>query len=207
MNNNINNSYQITNEGDKIAEGILEILPDGYGFIRGQNYLSSPDDVYISSVQIKRFRLNIGDKVKGIARMPDEGGNFPALIYVGEVNGEQPENAIKRKSFDDLIPIYPNERLKLETTGAEYTMRLIDLIAPVGKGQRGMIVAPTKVGKTTILKQIAYNLVIPTSYALRKNMNNMSNFDITERLIEYILQTKNNTEFLEKIHSKNIDIL
>ena len=86
-------------------------------------------------------------------------------------------------------------------------MRLIDLIAPVGKGQRGMIVAPPKVGKTTILKQIAYNLVIPTSYALRKNMNNMSNFDITERLIEYILQTKNNTEFLEKIHSKNIDIL
>ena len=163
MNNNINNSYQITNEGDKIAEGILEILPDGYGFIRGQNYLSSPDDVYISSVQIKRFRLNIGDKVKGIARMPDEGGNFPALIYVGEVNGEQPENAIKRKSFDDLIPIYPNERLKLETTGAEYTMRLIDLIAPVGKGQRGMIVAPPKAGKTTILKQIANSITTNNS--------------------------------------------
>ena len=151
-------SYKVTSEDDEIVEGILEVLPDGYGFLRGENYLSTPKDVYISPVQIRRFRLDKGDKVKGIARQPKEGERFPALIYVGEVNGEAPEKAYRRTKFDDLIPIYPEERLRLETNSKDYAMRLIDLISPVGKGQRGMIVAPPKVGKTTLLKMIANSI-------------------------------------------------
>jgi len=150
--------YKLTSEDDQYVEGILELLPDGYGFLRGDNYLSSNKDVYVSPVQIKRFRLDTGDKVKGIQRTPKEGEKFPALIYVGEVNGEHPEKAMKRKHFDDLIPIYPDERLKLETASNEYTMRLMDLLSPIGKGQRGMIVAPPKAGKTTILKKIANSI-------------------------------------------------
>jgi transcription termination factor Rho len=146
------------NEGDEIVKGILEVLPDGYGFLRGENYLPTPKDVYVSPVQIKRFRLDTGDMLKGIKRKPKEGEKFPALIYVGEVNGEHPENAMKRKSFDDLIPIYPVERLKLETTQSEFTMRLMDILSPIGKGQRGMIVAPPKAGKTTILKKLANSI-------------------------------------------------
>ena len=150
--------YKITNEDDQIVEGILEVLPDGYGFLRGENYLSSPKDVYISPVQIRRFRLDKGDKIKGIARLPKEGEKFPALIFVGEVNGQAPEMAYKRIKFDDLTPIYPTERLKLETNPKEYATRIIDLMCPVGKGQRGMIVAPPKVGKTTLLKKIANSI-------------------------------------------------
>ena len=155
--NDSSNSYKLTNEGDEIIEGILEVLPDGYGFLRGDNYLPSPKDVYVSPVQIRRFRLDTGDKIKGIARSPKEGEKFPALIYVGEVNNEHPENAMKRVHFDDLTPIYPNKRLRLETTQTEYTMRLIDLLSPIGKGQRGMIVAPPKAGKTTILKKTNFS--------------------------------------------------
>jgi len=151
--------YKLTNQGDEVVEGILEVLPDGYGFLRGENYLPTPKDVYVSPVQIKRFRLDTGDKIKGIKRTPKEGEKFPALIYVGAVNGQHPENAMKRRSFDDLTPIYPNKRLKLETTPNEYTMRLMDLLSPIGKGQRGMIVAPPKAGKTTILKKIANSIV------------------------------------------------
>ena len=150
--------YKITNEDDFIVEGILEVLPDSYGFLRGDNYLPTPKDVYISPVQIKRFRLNTGDMVKGIARNPKEEEKFPALIFVGEVNGQSPENAYRRITFDDLTPIYPTERLKLETSQNEYAMRIIDLMSPVGKGQRGMIVAQPKVGKTTLLKKIANSI-------------------------------------------------
>ena len=167
-NNNVNNDnnyvsepnvgYKITNADDQIVEGILEVLPDGYGFLRGENYLSTPKDVYISPVQIKRFRLDKGDKIKGISRLPKEGEKFPALIYVGEVNGEAPENAYRRTKFDDLTPIYPDERILLETVPNEYAMRIIDLMSPIGKGQRGMIVAPPKVGKTTLLKKIANSI-------------------------------------------------
>ncbi len=153
--------YKVTNTEDQIIEGILEVLPDGYGFLRGDNYLPSPKDVYISPVQIRRFKLDTGDKIKGISRNPKEGEKFPALIFVGEVNGEQPEKAFRRKKFDDLVPIYPTERLKLETENPnEYAMRIIDLISPVGKGQRGMIVAPPKVGKTTLIKKIANSIAI-----------------------------------------------
>ena len=152
-----NVGYKLTNEEDQIVEGILEVLPDGYGFLRGDNYLSSTRDVYISPIQIRRFRLDTGDMVKGISRCK-EGEKFPSLIFVGEVNGEHPEKAARRKRFDELTPIYPNERLKLETNSKEYAMRIIDLISPIGKGQRGMIVAPPKVGKTTLLKKIANSI-------------------------------------------------
>ena len=160
--NNLNDvqhaGYKLTNADDQIVEGVLEVLPDGYGFLRGENYLSTAKDVYISPVQIRRFRLDKGDKVKGIARMPKEGEKFPALIYVGEVNGDAPEMAYRRKKFDDLTPIHPNKRIHLETVPNEYAMRIIDLMSPIGKGQRGMIVAPPKVGKTTLLKKIANSI-------------------------------------------------
>ena len=146
--------YKLTNEGDEIVEGILDILPDGYGFLRGDNFLSSEKDVYISMVQIRRFKLDTGDIVKGISRFK-EGEKFPSLIFVGEVNGEHPEKAMKRKRFDELTPIFPNEKLKLETVPNDYATRIIDLMCPIGKGQRGMIVAPPKVGKTTLLKKVA----------------------------------------------------
>lgn len=149
--------YKLTNEGDRIVEGILDILPDGYGFLRGDNFLSTPKDVYISMVQIKRFRLDTGDMIKGISRFR-EGEKFPSLIFVGEVNGEHPEKAMKRKRFDELVPIYPDERLRLETTPNEVAMRIIDLMSPIGKGQRGMIVAQPKVGKTTLLKKVANSI-------------------------------------------------
>lgn len=155
--NNNQEGYKLTNEGDEIVEGILDILPDGYGFLRGENYLSSPKDVYISVIQIRRFKLDKGDIIKGIARCK-EGEKFPSLIFVGEVNGESPEKAARRKRFDELTPIYPTERIKLETDSKEYAMRMIDLMSPIGKGQRGMIVAPPKVGKTTLLKKIANSI-------------------------------------------------
>ena len=150
--------YKLTSEEDRIVQGVLEILPDGYGFLRGENYLSTPKDIYVSPTQIRRFKLDKGDKIKGIARLPKEGEKFPALIFVGEVNGEAPEKAYKRIKFDDLTPIYPEERIRLETTPNEYAMRLIDLICPIGKGQRGQIVAQPKVGKTTLLKKIANSI-------------------------------------------------
>ena len=149
--------YKLTNDGDAIAEGILDILPDGYGFLRGDNFLSSDKDVYVSMVQIRRFKLDTGDIIKGISRYR-EGEKFPSLIFVGEVNGEHPEKAIRRKRFDELTPIYPNQKLRLETTSNEYATRIIDLMCPIGKGQRGMIVAPPKVGKTTLLKKVANSI-------------------------------------------------
>ena len=151
-------SYKPNNENDQIAEGILEVMPDGYGFLRGDNYLSTTKDIYISPVQIRRFHLDTGDRLEGVMRNPKEGEKFPALIYVGKVNGEHPEKAMRRVGFDDLTPIYPNERLKLENNTSDYTMRIMDLLSPIGKGQRGMIVAPPKAGKTTILKQIANSI-------------------------------------------------
>lgn len=127
--------YKLTSKDDNIVQGILEILPDGYGFLRGYNFLSSDKDIYLSGIQIRRFKLDTGDIVKGISRLR-EGEKFASLIFVGEVNGEHPEKAMKRKRFDELTPIYPNERLRLETTSNDYAMRIIDLMSPIGKGQR-----------------------------------------------------------------------
>lgn len=149
-------------ESDDPVEGILEVLPDGYGFLRSNHYLSGPKDVYVSPSQIRRFGLKTGDKIVGKGRIPKEGEKFQALLYVQTINGEPPEVAVKRVPFDQLTPIYPNERITLETTTMELSTRLIDLIAPIGKGQRGLIVAPPKAGKTILLKKIANS--ITTNY-------------------------------------------
>ncbi len=152
---------QIENpETDYIAEGILEVMPDGYGFLRSDNYLPGNKDIYVSQVQIRRFKLGTGDMLKGIARFTTDPQNkFPSLIYVESINGDRLETALKRRSFDTLIPIYPTERLKLETDPKEYSTRIIDILAPIGKGQRGLIVAQPKAGKTSMLKQIANSIL------------------------------------------------
>ncbi len=140
-----------------IQEGTLEILPDGYGFLRSvnYNYKASPDDIYVSPSQIKRFRLKQGDCVIGIIRPPKVGERYFALLRVDGVNGKIPHDMDNREDFEDLMPIYPEERLKLEHKPTEYTTRALDLFTPMGKGQRGLIVAQPKTGKTTILRNIA----------------------------------------------------
>ncbi|MGB9808706.1 MAG: transcription termination factor Rho, partial [Caldanaerobacter sp.] len=148
----------IQTQGDVVAEGILDILPDGFGFLRVENFTQGPKDIYISQSQIRRFGLKVGDKVRGITRIPREGEKYSAILYVEAINDEDPEKAKKRIPFDDLTPIFPNQKLRLETSPREFSMRLVDLIAPIGKGQRGMIVAPPKAGKTTLLKQIANSI-------------------------------------------------
>jgi transcription termination factor Rho len=140
------------------AEGILEILPDGFGFLRSDNYQSGDKDIYISPSQIRRFNLRTGDKVSGITRAPKESEKFQALLYVQGVNGDNPETVIRRPYFEDLTPIYPDEMLKLETEPKDLSTRLIDLLAPIGKGQRGLIVSPPKAGKTILLKKIANSI-------------------------------------------------
>ena len=137
------------------VEGILEIAEGGFGFLRFDNFLTSEKDIYVSPTQIRRFNLKTGDKIKGISRLPNEGEKFGALLYVLSVNGEEPGAAIRRPDFEDLTPIFPTERLTLEDSPKDLSMRLIDLIAPIGKGQRGLIVAPPKAGKTVLLKKLA----------------------------------------------------
>ena len=139
------------------TEGVLEVLPDGYGFLRMNNYYSGPKDIYLSITQIRRFSLKTGDYVEGRARPHREGDKFDALMYIDRVNGLAPDENAKRKSFEELVPIFPDERYTLETVGESNSLaaRLIDLIAPIGKGQRAMIVSQPKAGKTTLLKQIA----------------------------------------------------
>ncbi len=140
------------------VEGILELAEGGFGFLRFSNFLTSDKDVYVSPAQIRRFNLKTGDKIRGISRKPNEGERFGALLYVVTVNGDEPGVAIRRPNFEDLTPIFPDKRLTLEDSSRDLSMRLIDLIAPIGKGQRGLIVAPPKAGKTVLLKKIANNI-------------------------------------------------
>jgi transcription termination factor Rho len=146
---------QSEKSGLLLAHGVLEILPDGWGFLRRNNYSPNAEDIYVSQTQIRRFALKTGDLVMGQVRPPKDSEKYFGLLRVEQVNGLDPEVARNRTNFDDLTPIYPNERITLETTPTEIAGRFIDIVSPVGKGQRGMIVAPPKAGKTTLLKTVA----------------------------------------------------
>ncbi|MCH5249676.1 MAG: transcription termination factor Rho [Lachnospiraceae bacterium] len=148
-----------------MANGILEVMSDGFGFIRCENYLPGENDVYVSPSQIRRFGLKTGDILEGNTRVKTQGEKFSALLYVKTINGYSPEVAMARANFEDLTPIFPDERLKLEVPGSSVAMRIMDLMSPVGKGQRGMIVSPPKAGKTTLLKEVAKSITRNTPEA------------------------------------------
>lgn len=149
-------------QGLIFSTGILEILPDGYGFLRSRTYLPGINDIYVSQSQIRRFDLRMGDVVSGQVRPPKSGEKYYGLLKIQGVNSLNPEDIKKRPNFSDLTPIFPNEKLTLETSSGNIATRIIDILAPIGKGQRGLIVAPPKAGKTTLLKQIANG--ITTNY-------------------------------------------
>lgn len=141
------------------AQGILEVLPDGYGFIRSDNYLPGENDVYVSPSQIRRFNLKTGDILTGNTRIKTQSEKFSALLYLTTVNGMRPAEAVRRTNFEDMTPIFPNERLRLEHPKSSTAMRIVDLLSPIGKGQRGMIVSPPKAGKTTLIKEVALSVL------------------------------------------------
>lgn len=149
---------QQLDSGEK-ANGILEVLPDGYGFIRCANYLPGENDVYVAPSQIRRFNLKTGDIIQGNTRIKTQGEKFSALLYVTSINGFHPSEGQRRYNFEDMTPIFPNERLRMERPGGTTAMRIVDLISPIGKGQRGMIVSPPKAGKTTLLKDVAKSIL------------------------------------------------
>ncbi len=181
-------------DSGETKEGILEVLPDGYGFIRCDNYLPGENDVYVSPAQIRRFNLKTGDIVGGNTRIKSQNEKFSALLYVKSVNGFHPGEAQRRKKFEDLTPIFPNERIHLETPGAGVSMRMVDLISPIGKGQRGMIVSQPKTGKTTLLKQIAK--------AVTRNHPDM-------KLIILLIDERPEevTDIKESIEGKNVEVI
>ncbi|HWP81152.1 MAG TPA: transcription termination factor Rho [Bacteroidota bacterium] len=152
---------QTEKDGLSFSKGVLEVLPDGYGFLRSvtYNYLPSPDDIYVSPSQIKKFGLRTGDTVSGQVRPPKEGERFFALLRVEAVNDDHPDTIRERVLFDNLTPLYPAQRIKLETAPGEYSMRIMDLLVPIGKGQRGMIVSPPKAGKTILLQKMANSII------------------------------------------------
>src|SRR3569833_3208664 len=151
---------QSEKEGHIFAEGVLEILPDGYGFLRSPdyNYLPGPDDIYVSPSQIRKFDLKTGDTISGQVRPPHEGEKYFALVKIEAVNFESPEEARNKILFDNLTPLYPQERIKLETVRDNLSARVLDLLTPLGKGQRGLIVSPPRAGKTMILQSIANSI-------------------------------------------------
>jgi transcription termination factor Rho len=140
------------------AHGILEVMPDGYGFIRCENYLPGDQDVYVSPSQIRKFNLKTGDIISGNTRVKTQTEKFSALLFLTQINGMHPSVAARRSNFEDMTPIFPNERLRLERPGSSVAMRVVDLVSPIGKGQRGMIVSPPKAGKTTLLKEVALSV-------------------------------------------------
>ena len=149
------NEFASELDSGQLANGILEVMSDGYGFIRCANYLPGDNDIYVAPSQIRRFNLKTGDIIKGNIRVKTQGEKFGALLFVKSVNGLKPEEATKRYNFEDMTPIFPDDRIRLEKPGASISMRVMDLLSPVGKGQRGMIVSPPKAGKTTLMKEVA----------------------------------------------------
>ena len=145
-------------DGKYDVEGILEIADDGFGFLRFDNFLTSSKDIYVAQAQIRRFGLRTGDKILGIARKPRGTEKFGALLYVKEVNGLDPMSARRRPHFDNLTPIFPDEKIVLESSSIDLSTRVMDLVAPIGRGQRGLIVAQPKAGKTVLLKKIAASI-------------------------------------------------
>lgn len=145
-------------DSGQVANGILEVLADGYGFIRSANYLPGENDIYINPAMIRRYNLKTGDILCGNIKVRSQTEKFAALLYLKSINGYRPEEAARRRSFEDLTPIFPNERVHLERPGGSTAMRIVDLISPIGKGQRGMIVSPPKAGKTTLLKDVAKSI-------------------------------------------------
>ena len=179
--------------GEK-ADGILEVLPDGYGFIRCENYLPGENDIYVSPSQIRRFNLKTGDILKGSIRIKTQGEKFSALLYVDSINGFHPSEGQRRYNFEDMTPIFPNERLRMERPGGTVAMRIMDLLSPIGKGQRGMIVSPPKAGKTTLLKDVAKSIL--------KNSPNM-------HLIILLIDERPEevTDIKEEIQGDNVEVI
>lgn len=188
-----NNEIEQLDSGET-KEGILEVLPDGYGFIRCDNFLPGEHDVYVSPAQIRRFNLKTGDIVVGNTRIRNQNEKFSALLFVKSVNGMHPAEAQKRKKFEDLTPIFPNERIHLETPTAGIAMRMVDLVSPIGKGQRGMIVSPPKAGKTTLLKQIAKSITV-----------NHPDMQLIILLIDE--RPEEVTDIKESIEGKNVEVI
>jgi transcription termination factor Rho len=181
-------------DSGETKEGILEVLPDGYGFIRCDNYLPGENDVYVSPAQIRRFNLKTGDIVSGNTRIRNQNEKFSALLYIKSVNGFHPNEAQKRKRFEDLTPVFPNERIHLETPGSGVAMRMVDLISPIGMGQRGMIVSQPKAGKTTLLKQIAKAVI-----------RNHPDMKVIILLIDE--RPEEVTDIKESIEGKNVEVI
>ena len=174
--------------------GILEVMPDGYGFIRSANYLPGENDIYVSPSQIRRFNLKTGDILEGNTRIKTQQEKFSALLYLTKINDIDPLVAMKRKNFEDLTPIFPDERLRLECGRTSTAMRIVDLLSPIGKGQRGMIVSPPKAGKTTLLKQVAQSV--------RKN-----NPEIHLLILLIDERPEEVTEIKESIEGDNVEVI
>ena len=176
------------------ANGILEVMPDGYGFIRCANYLPGENDVYVAPSQIRRFNLKTGDIVVGNTRIKTQNEKFSALLYVKSINGYAPDVAAKRTNFEDMTPIFPEERVRLEMSRSSVAMRIMDLMSPVGKGQRGMIVSPPKAGKTTLLKQVAQSVKV-------------NNPDMHLIILLIDERPEEVTDFREAIEGPNVEVI
>ena len=178
----------------QVANGILEVLNEGYGFIRCENFLPGENDIYVAPSQIRRFNLKTGDIVKGKIRVKTQNEKFAALLYVDSVNDRKLEEAIKRPNFENLTPIFPNERLKMETARENMAMRIVDLVSPIGKGQRGMIVSQPKAGKTTLLKEIAKSI-------------QTNNPDMHMIILLIDERPEEVTDIKENIQGKNVEVI
>ncbi len=189
-------SEKMTNELDSgiEVEGILEIMPDGFGFIRSNHYLPGENDVYVAPSQIRKFGLRTGDIVCGNERVRSNNEKFSALLFIKSINGLTPEQSIKRYQFEKMTPIFPDERLRLERPGCGVSMRIMDLMSPVGKGQRGMIVSPPKAGKTTLLKEVAKSIKV-------------SNPDIFLKILLIDERPEEVTDIKEAIEGKNVEVV